>query len=1404
MKKAVKIIIALVVVAAIAVGIYFLVKPNDKDSKPTKYSITYLLDGGVNSPDNPIEYDGVTAITLNPAVKDGYDFAGWYDAADNFVVKIPAGYGKNVRLTAKWAKQSKLSYILETGVKNDNPTTYSSVSKFTLKAPVKEGTTFSCWVDQYGRVIKQFPLNMKELGALTLTPYWASEGLVVENGVVKHVSSNQNYSGEVLAFPENTTAIEAFTFSDNENIKKIIIPSGVKNIEIATFQGCSNLLEVIIPNTVTSIGNNAFYNCEKLKKVIIPDSVTTFDKTAFSCFNFAALDLSLYFENVNKISTLEENEDYFAEKNIKILSYSKDKPLVTGNFWHYDITLNPEEIGYMDSLKEWRELNYISNGSILPSSNPLRREDSPSLLSDPVKSGYVFAGWWDGKGSFITDITKSPYNCLALEALFESKGLKFEDLTSYYKLTISSEFNDSTLVIPKMDKDVYIGAGCFSSNKTLKRVFTMDSVTNIKASAFLDCSNLEEVYLSWKVNSETTKECQMTSISPNTFKDCVNLKKIKLPKNIKTIGQFAFANTGLKTIHIPENVTTISRNPFMMCKNLTSFTSDSTKYKAVEDGKILFEISTNSNGATTNKIISSVLTNSASIIANMDLNKYATSDKVEISKFAFAGADLVTLDLSDLSKKIDVSPYAFANCDYLKNVFISKNMMGYSYFSFASEEDKDTKPINYFMTQTIDTYPSTLSINEYSKMFYYSVSLPNKEGNWWCWNNEDKTETKVWKNVIVKINGDYDKTSVSDFEYTSFPISLPTPKGTGTNDFMCWYDQNYKTLNNVIRSEQKYCSFVINGYMSSSGMKFEIENGEAILTSFADCSDSFAIIPSTYNGYKVTKIGFELEAADNNVIKKLYIPNTINSLSSLVFYHLKNLETIIFADGIKTLNGYRDSFGSFYGDIIFPSSLTTISDDIFTKANSKSIYLGVDYDTALKRYSSVTFPETTTFNFLVDSEDNIKKSGYYYTLGKKDTLYYPTTEDLFIPKINEINKIIYNLNPNPKDTVTNNSSNPTQVSSTSVDLGAPTSANRYEFYTWLYENEKITSIEPTMPRCVVLDALWETAGLTFAVITGKAVITGYDHALTYGDNLVLPSKKTISGKLYDLNTIDAYAFKNSKFKKVYLMYSSSITLGESCFKGSRNLEKIYNYSQITSIPDYAFENCVNFAMDEFVQNIKYFGKDSFKNTGLQHIVLKQDATFAVDKNGNHYNPFSYCKNLISLEFYTKLSTLTAGKYYAANDTLFYCLSSNALKIITATPNTKIKDFVAAVSTTFGETNYTISIANNAFAGINFANQTISLTSNVYTIESNAFADTNADIIKFESGCKIQDIGVNAFKTSSPIKICVDSLSQIEDAGDQSGWNPNNKPIYQYSVERPTNGGYYWHYADSTKTKILFW
>ena len=74
------------------------------------YTITYELNGGVNDPNNPSKYtlDDTTGIELKKATRVGYDFKGWYEAADfsgsevkNFKAKTPYG---DKTLYAKWSQ----------------------------------------------------------------------------------------------------------------------------------------------------------------------------------------------------------------------------------------------------------------------------------------------------------------------------------------------------------------------------------------------------------------------------------------------------------------------------------------------------------------------------------------------------------------------------------------------------------------------------------------------------------------------------------------------------------------------------------------------------------------------------------------------------------------------------------------------------------------------------------------------------------------------------------------------------------------------------------------------------------------------------------------------------------------------------------------------------------------------------------------------------------------------------------------------------------------------------------------------------------------------------------------------------------------------------------------------------
>lgn len=71
--------------------------------------ITYVMNGGVNSPNNPTTYTASDSFTLaDPQERDAYLFAGWYSdkACTKRVTKVKAGTNGNLTFYAKWtAKQ---------------------------------------------------------------------------------------------------------------------------------------------------------------------------------------------------------------------------------------------------------------------------------------------------------------------------------------------------------------------------------------------------------------------------------------------------------------------------------------------------------------------------------------------------------------------------------------------------------------------------------------------------------------------------------------------------------------------------------------------------------------------------------------------------------------------------------------------------------------------------------------------------------------------------------------------------------------------------------------------------------------------------------------------------------------------------------------------------------------------------------------------------------------------------------------------------------------------------------------------------------------------------------------------------------------------------------------------------
>lgn len=99
------------------------------------------------------------------------------------------------------------------------------------------------------------------------------------------------------------------------------------------------------------------------------------------------------------------------------------------------------------------------------------------------------------------------------------------------------------------------------------------SVTSIGISAFEPSSSEESVLVT------VTLPDTVTTIKESAFALCQNLTEINLPANLSSVGDSAFANTGIRQIVIPAGVTTIEDGTFAECYDLESLTfSDSLKY----------------------------------------------------------------------------------------------------------------------------------------------------------------------------------------------------------------------------------------------------------------------------------------------------------------------------------------------------------------------------------------------------------------------------------------------------------------------------------------------------------------------------------------------------------------------------------------------------------------------------------------------------------------------------------------------------------------------------------------------------------------------------------------------------------------------------------------------------------
>lgn len=110
----------------------------------------------------------------------------------------------------------------------------------------------------------------------------------------------------VLTLAPGTRYIKSQQFSENPEIRKIIVPDGVGFFEDEAFAECENLEEVELPEGLVNISVAAFASCVSLRKINIPSTVKSIEDGAFLfCASLQSLELP---EGLEEISDLAFQE----------------------------------------------------------------------------------------------------------------------------------------------------------------------------------------------------------------------------------------------------------------------------------------------------------------------------------------------------------------------------------------------------------------------------------------------------------------------------------------------------------------------------------------------------------------------------------------------------------------------------------------------------------------------------------------------------------------------------------------------------------------------------------------------------------------------------------------------------------------------------------------------------------------------------------------------------------------------------------------------------------------------------------------------------------------------------------------------------------------------------------------
>ena len=320
-----------------------------------------------------------------------------------------------------------------------------------------------------------------------------------------------------MHLPFNLRAISEHAF-DSTGLKEIDIPESVNAIHHSAFKDCKSLQRVTIRSIkLEQIDDFCFYGCNNLKEITIPPTVEAIAVQAFhSCASLSHIRLPEALETIGYRAFKDCIELQTIEWNEKLHTIDAD------------------------AFEHCRSLTTI----MLPASvNDLQ-----------------YRAFFGCTSLFTVDqLPQQP----APPGLRRLLGVREIPSKCFKKCS-------SLVTAPLLRTVITIGEKAFYKCEELasfkeKHLFEeCTQLETLRESAFEKCTDLAYVYLPDTVQA----------IGKRVFRRCTSLREVRLPLNyyFKTLGEFAFAHTGLTSILLPANIQIVGRGAFYNCSKLETLT----------------------------------------------------------------------------------------------------------------------------------------------------------------------------------------------------------------------------------------------------------------------------------------------------------------------------------------------------------------------------------------------------------------------------------------------------------------------------------------------------------------------------------------------------------------------------------------------------------------------------------------------------------------------------------------------------------------------------------------------------------------------------------------------------------------------------------------------------------------